>query len=103
MNQLLAEARGGKSGKLIYIMIECFHDGETERERERMRVRQRQKGKEEERETERERERERGSERDLVRGKDYALVIECERETGRERWSDREVGRKFIMYRCLRR
>ena len=39
----------------------------------------------------------------MVRGKDYALVIECERETGRERWSDREVGRKFIMYRCLRR
>ena len=95
MNQLLAEARGGKSGKLIHIMIEYLHDGETERERERMRVRQRQKGKEEERETE--------SKRDLVREKDYALVIECERETGRERWSDREVGRKCIMYRSLRR
>ena len=39
----------------------------------------------------------------MVRGKDYALVIECERETGRERWSDREVGRKCVMYRSLRR
>ena len=68
---------------------------ERPKERERMRGRQRQKGKEEERETE--------SKRDLDRGKDYALVIECERETGRERWSDREVGRKCIMYRCLRR
>ena len=28
----------------------------------------------------------RESKRDLVRGKDYALVIECEREIGRERW-----------------
>ena len=58
MNQLLAEARGGKSGKLIHIMIEYLHDGETERERERMRVRQRQKGKEKDRVRERERERE---------------------------------------------
>ena len=28
----------------------------------------------------------RESKRDLVRGEDYALVIECEREIGRERW-----------------
>ena len=40
LNQLLAEARGGKSGKLIYIMIEYLHDGETERERERQRERE---------------------------------------------------------------
>ena len=39
-----------------------------------------------ERQRERERERERESKRYLVRGKDYALVIECEREIGRERW-----------------
>ena len=47
LNQLLAEARGGMSGKLIHIMIEYLHDGETEMERERER----------ERKTERERER----------------------------------------------
>ena len=42
--------------------------------------------------------RERESKRVLVIGKDYALVIECERETGREM-----DGRKYIMYRSLRR